>query len=96
MSADFLAEVPTETLRHAMKCLNSDNPAELAAYLTGVAVGSAQGRQIYAQLLDEYAEGHAHLFTETLGEPPRSIPGYDFPLSDEQRRAMFSPLPDAA
>lgn len=93
---DHLSRIPGELLRHATECLNSPNQAVRAAFLTGIAVGTAQGKEMHHQALEDGAQNRAEQFVRSLGDPPRSIAGYDYPLTDEQRAQMFPPPAQAA
>lgn len=88
--------VPTETLRAALAYLDHPNPQVRAAYL----LGTVMGRQHHQESLRPLVQRAVRkALCEQLGTPPwkdKPIAGYDFPLSDQQRAEMFSPLPDAA
>ena len=47
------------------------------------------GKALSQTQLDEYTRANVNRFQQALGDPPRSIPGYDYPLTTQQRTEFF-------
>ncbi|MCR4526502.1 hypothetical protein NUV30_08980 [Kocuria rhizophila] len=81
--------VPTETLRAALAYLDHPDPQVRAAYLLGTVMGRQHHKESLPSLVQHVVKKS---LSDQMGAPPweeNPIAGYDYPLTDAQRREMF-------